>query len=186
YALANQFRADLTPALAFVLSSVLADMARVREKRIIMVDEAHKILVDPDAGDVLAQVVRTARKRGGGVWMASQSVRDFIGTERRGHSPSPGEVLATVASTKLILGVEEAVAAGLQRTFDLTDRELLAVTREKVRGRGVLISDNERAIVDVVPGDHLMPLVHTTSVDDEPVVSERVLRFPMAMGGSGR
>jgi hypothetical protein len=187
YALANQFRADLTPALAFVLSSVLADLATVRGKRIIMVDEAHKILVDPDAGDVLAQVVRTARKRGGGVWMASQSVRDFIGSERRGQSPSPGEVLATVASTKLILGVEEAVAAGLQRTFDLTDKELLAVTREKVRGRGVLISDNERAIVDVVPGDHLMPLVHTTSIDDEPVLPERVLRFPsLAIGGAGR
>jgi TraG P-loop domain len=186
YALANQFRADLTPALAFVLSSVLADLARVRGKRIIMVDEAHKILVDPDAGDVLAQVVRTARKRGGGVWMASQSVRDFIGTDRRGGSPSPGEVLATVASTKLILGVEEAVAAGLQRTFDLTERELLAVTREKVRGRGVLISDNERAIVDVVPGDHLMPLVHTTSVDDELAVPERVLQFPPLLAGGAR
>ena len=187
YGLANQFRADLTPALAFVLSSVLADLARVRGKRIIMVDEAHKILVDPDAGDVLAQVVRTARKRGGGVWMASQSVRDFIGADRRGSSPSPGEVLATVASTKLVLGVEEAVAAGLQRTFDLTERELLAVTREKVRGRGVLISDNERAIVDIVPGDHLMPLVHTTSVDDEPVVPERVLQLPpMAAGGTRR
>jgi TraG P-loop domain len=188
YALANQFRADLTPALAFVLSSVLADLARVRGKRIIMVDEAHKILVDPDAGDVLAQVVRTARKRGGGVWMASQSVRDFIGTDRRSGSPSPGEVLATVASTKLILGVEEAVASGLQRTFDLTERELVAVTREKLRGRGVLISDNERAVVDVVPGDHLMPLVHTTSVDDEPVVPERVLRLPrlLAAGGTRR
>jgi hypothetical protein len=186
YALANQFRADLTPALAFVLSSVLADLARVRGKRIIMVDEAHKILVDPDAGDVLAQVVRTARKRGGGVWMASQSVRDFIGADRRGASPSPGEVLATVASTKLILGVEEAVAAGLQRTFDLTERELLAVTKEKVRGRGVLISDNERAIVDVVPGDHLMPLVHTTSVEDELATPERVLRFPPLLAGGMR
>ena len=97
---------------------------RSNGKRIIMVDEAHKILVDPDAGDVLAQVVRTARKRGGGVWMASQSVRDFISTDDSAHSPRPGEVLATVASTKLILGVEEAVASGLQRTFQLTDREL--------------------------------------------------------------
>jgi hypothetical protein len=184
-ALANQFRADLTPALAFVLSSVLADLARVRGKRIIMVDEAHKILVDPDAGDVLAQVVRTARKRGGGVWMASQSVRDFVGGERRGGSPSPGEVLATVASTKLVLGVEEAVAAGLQRTFDLTERELLAVTREKVRGRGVLISDNERAIVDVVPGDHLMPLVSTTSVEDEQVIRLPSLSSPPLQGRVG-
>jgi hypothetical protein len=186
YALANQFRADLTPALAFVLSSVLADLARVRGKRIIMVDEAHKILVDPDAGDVLAQVVRTARKRGGGVWMASQSVRDFVGSDRRGSSPSPGEVLATVASTKLILGVEEAVAGGLQRTFDLTERELQAVTKERVRGRGVLISDNERAIVDVVPGDHLMPLVHTTSVEDEPVLRLPVNSLPPALAGTPR
>ncbi len=189
YGLANQFRADLTPALAFVLSSVLADLARVRGKRIIMVDEAHKILIDPDAGDVLAQVVRTARKRGGGVWMASQSVRDFIGADRRGQSPSPGEVLATVASTKLILGVEEAVATGLQRTFDLTDRELLAVTRERVCGRGVLISDNERAIVDVVPGDHLMPLVHTTTVEEAPAALDALperLRPPAVRVVAGR
>jgi len=173
HGLASQFRADLTPALAFVLSSVLADLATTPGKRIILVDEAHKVLVDPDAGDVLAQVVRTARKRGGGVWMASQSVRDFVGGERRSGTPTPGEVLATVAATKLVLGVEEAVAPALQRTFDLTDRELVAVTRERRRGRGVLVSDGERAIVDVVPGDHLMTLVHTTSVDDEPWLPAR-------------
>jgi len=52
-----------------------------------------------------------------------------------------------------------------------------------VRGRGVLISDNERAIVDVVPGDHLMPLVHTTSVDDELATPERVLHLPAPLAG---
>lgn len=171
YALANQFRADLTPALAFVLSAVLADLARMRGKRIIMVDEAHKILVDPDAGDVLAQVVRTARKRGAGVWMASQSVRDFVSPSDNGGAPTPGEVLASVAATKLILGVEDAVAAAVQRTFSLSDRELRAITNDRTNQpgqarRGVLIAGNERAVVEVVPGNHLMPLINTTHLED--------------------
>jgi hypothetical protein len=174
YALANQMGADLAPALAFVLTALLGELEGryVRAthgersdylKFIILVDEAHWVLQDPEAGKVLERLVRQARKRGAGVWMASQSVRDFVGDARQDGSgqPSLGEILATSASTKLILGIQDAVAEGARRTFDLSAAELDAVTGRRAQGQGVLISDSERAIVHVVPGIHLQGLTFT-------------------------
>ncbi len=174
YSLANQMGADLAPALAFVLTGLLAElegrylrMARGGRsdylKFIILVDEAHWVLQDPEAGKVLERLVRQARKRGAGVWMASQSVRDFVGDGGRDANgqPSLGEILATSASTRLVLGIQDAVAEGARRTFDLSETELEAVTSRRVQGQGVLISDSERAIVHVVPGPHLEELTFT-------------------------
>ncbi|MBO0701366.1 MAG: DUF87 domain-containing protein [Candidatus Dormibacteraeota bacterium] len=163
YHLANQLRADLTPALAFVLAALLGELQKMDRRRVILVDEAHKVLSDPDAGEVLADVVRTSRKRGAGVWMASQSIRDFLPQGQTGR-PSPGEVLATVAATKLILGVEHGLEAGMREAFGLSDAELAAITTQRRSGRGVLIAEQERAIVDVLPGEHLLPVVSTSSV----------------------
>ncbi|MGH7912986.1 MAG: VirB4 family type IV secretion system protein, partial [Candidatus Dormibacteraceae bacterium] len=163
YHLAGQLRADLTPALAFVLAALLGELQKMDRRRLILVDEAHKVLSDPDAGEVLADVVRTSRKRGAGVWMASQSIRDFLPQGQAGR-PSPGEVLATVAATKLILGVEHGLEAGVQEAFGLSEAELAAITSQRRPGRGVLIAEQERAIIDVLPGGHLLPIVGTSSV----------------------
>lgn len=165
YHLAGQLRADLTPALAFVLAALLGELQKMDRRRVILVDEAHRVLSDPDAGEVLADVVRTSRKRGAGVWMASQSIRDFLPNGRDGR-PSPGEVLATVAATKLILGVEHGLEAGMQDAFGLTDAELAAITSQRRPGRGVLIAEQERAVIDVLPGDHLLPIVSTSAVHE--------------------
>jgi hypothetical protein len=181
YSLANQMGADLAPALAFVLTGVLAELeARYLRtahgghvdhlKLIILVDEAHWVLQDPEAGKVLERLVRQARKRGAGVWMASQSVRDFVGDPGRegGGQPSLGEILATSASTKFILGIQDAVAEGARRTFDLSTAELDSVTARRRQGQGVLVSDSERAIVHVVPGPHLQEMVFTRPLSSEP------------------
>lgn len=163
YHLANQLHADLTPALAFVLAALLGELRKMDRRRVILVDEAHRVLADPDAGEVLADVVRTSRKRGAGVWMASQSIRDFLPQGQSGR-PSPGEVLATVAATKLILGVEHGLEGAMREAFGLSDAELAAITTQRRSGRGVLIAERERAIIDVLPGDHLLPIVSTSGV----------------------
>lgn len=165
YHLANQYRADLTPALAFLLNAILFDVERSPGRRIILLEEAHHVLSDPDAGEVLKNLARTLRKRGGGLWASSQSVGDFVSGTRPGGDPSAGEILATVASSKLIMGVEDAVAEGVQRTFKLNSRELAAITTQQEVGKGVLIADGQRAIVRVQPGPHLMPLVNTSNTD---------------------
>ena len=58
--------------------SRLAALGRDQRRLIVVVDEAHRITIDPDAGDVLGQLVRQARKHGAGVWMCSQQVHDFV------------------------------------------------------------------------------------------------------------
>jgi hypothetical protein len=169
YSLANQMGADLAPALAFVLTALLAELeARYlrggdAQRLVILVDEAHWVLQDPEAGRVLERLLRQARKRGAGVWMASQSVHDFV-TRSGSASPQPslGEVLATSASTKLILGIQDAVAEGARTTFELSEIELQAITSRRAQGQGVLITDSERAIVHVMPGPVLSDIVFTT------------------------
>jgi hypothetical protein len=102
--------------------------------------------------------------------MASQSVHDFVnhgGTAGSGQ-PSLGEILATSASTKLILGIQDAVAEGARATFELSEMELLAITSRRVQGQGVLITDSERAVVHVVPGPHLADFVFTKPPIIEP------------------
>jgi TraG P-loop domain len=174
YSLANQMGADLAPALAFVLTALLAELESryLRSgnaagggvtKFVILVDEAHWVLQDPEAGKVLERLLRQARKRGAGVWMASQSVHDFVshpGAASPGQ-PSLGEILATSASTKLILGIQDAVAEGARTTFELSEAELQAITSRRVQGQGVLITDSERAVVQIMPGPVLAELVFT-------------------------
>ena len=102
--LSLRYAADLTPALAVVLAHVLGVLNRPHRPLIVLVDEAHVLTADPDAGQVLEQLVRRARKSGAGVWMASQRIEEFVSTDL-------GRTLASTAATKLVLGHEETVAA---------------------------------------------------------------------------
>jgi conjugal transfer ATP-binding protein TraC len=159
--LSLRYAADTTPAMVVVLSHVLDLLDREAGPLVIVVDEAHTVTSDPDAGQVLDQVVRRARKRGAGVWMPSQRIEEFLATEL-------GLTLASTASTKLLLGQEDSVAERVRRAFELDEPEGEALT-PPVTGRGVLIAGRERAIVDVIPGPALMPWVCT----DPAVLSER-------------
>lgn len=153
--LALQFRADITPAMAVVLTRILQQLARREGKLVVLVDEAHRVTSDPDASQVLDQLVRQARKYGAGVWMASQAVDDFVRTDL-------GRILAATAATKLVLGIEQTVADEAKAAFGIADHEMVALTPRFTPGRGVLISGPERAVVQILPGDHLMPLVNTS------------------------
>ena len=151
---AMTYGADLTPALAVVLTHLLAAVQHGTAGLVVVVDEAHRVTSDPDAGEVLGQLVRQARKHGCGVWMATQRVEDFVATEL-------GRTLASTAATKLVLGTEEAVAGDVRDAFQLTDAELGAICPMQT-GTGVLIAGAERAVVDVVPGPALLAVSSTT------------------------
>jgi hypothetical protein len=151
------YAADLTPALCVVLSHVLDAIANGRERMVILVDEAHVLTSDPDAGQVLEQLVRRARKCKAGVWMASQRIEEFTSTEL-------GKTLASTAATKLILGVEDTVAERTRQIFELADDEIAALT-PPVPGRAVLIAGSERTIVQIQPSPILWPFVSTSAED---------------------
>ncbi|MDQ6856699.1 MAG: DUF87 domain-containing protein [Candidatus Dormibacteraeota bacterium] len=153
---AMTYGADLTPALAVLLTAILDSLGRRRGRMIVVVDEAHRITCDPDAGEVLGQLVRQARKHGAGVWMLSQRVEDFVRTDL-------GRTLAATSSSKLVLGTEEAVVDEVRDVFKLRDEEVSAIC-PSVPGRGVLLAGAERAVVSVVPGPAVMAVADTRSL----------------------
>ena len=148
------YAADLTPALAVVLTAVLAALGRDHGRLIVVVDEAHRITIDPDAGEVLGQLVRQARKHGAGVWMCSQQVHDFVGSDL-------GRTLVATAATKVILGIEEAAISDVRDIFGLSDDEIAAIN-PPVQGRAVLLSGGERTVVAIVPGSALLALANSS------------------------
>jgi hypothetical protein len=150
---AMMYGADLTPALAVLLTAILDALGKRRGRMIVVVDEAHRITSDPDAGEVLGQLVRQARKHGAGVWMLSQRIEDFVRTDL-------GRTLAATSSSKLVLGTEEAVADDVRDVFKLRDEELAAIC-PSVPGRGVLLAGAERAVVSVAPGPAILALADT-------------------------
>ena len=144
------YSSDLTPALAVVLTAVLASLRRRDSRFVVVVDEAHRVTSDPDAGDVLGRLVRQARKYSAGVWMCSQRVEDFVGTDL-------GRTLAATAATKVVLGVEEAALSGVREAFALSDEEAAAISPPQT-GRAVLISGSERTVVRVLAGDAILAI----------------------------
>jgi hypothetical protein len=157
---AMSYGADLTPALAVVLTSILAAIDRREGRMIIVVDEAHRVTSDPDAGEVLGQLVRQARKYGAGVWMCSQRVEDFVNTDL-------GRTLAATASTKLILGTEEASVEAVREVFKLRPEEVAAITPIH-QGRGVLLASGQRTVVSILPGPAIMALSDTSHMHGLP------------------
>ena len=158
---AMTYGADLTPALAVLLTAILAALQARRGRLIVVVDEAHRVTSDPDAGEVLGQLVRQARKHGAGVWMMSQRVEDFVRTDL-------GRTLAATSSSKLVLGTEEAVLDDVREVFKLNDEELAAICPSKP-GRGVLLAGDQRAVVEVLPGPAIMALADTVAFRPQPV-----------------
>lgn len=152
---AMTYGADLTPALAVLLTAILAALEHRCGRMIVVVDEAHRVTGDPDAGEVLGQLVRQARKHGAGVWMLSQRVEDFVRTDL-------GRTLVSTSSSKLVLGTEEAVLDDVREVFKLRDEEVAAISPSSP-GRGVLIAGAERTVVDIVPGPAIMALADTGS-----------------------
>jgi hypothetical protein len=150
------YAADLTPALAVVLTAVLAALRREHGRLIVVVDEAHRVTIDPDAGEVLGQLVRQARKHGAGVWMCSQQVQDFVGSDL-------GRTLVATAATKIILGVEEAALSDVRDVFGLREDEVAAIN-PSMQGRAVLMSGAERTVVAIVPGPALLALAGSSPV----------------------
>ena len=147
------YAADQTPAMAVALTHVIDAVVQARERLLVIVDEAHVLTSDPDAGEVVEQLLRRARKYSAGVLMASQAIEEFVSTRL-------GRTLATVAATKLILGVEETVADRVREVFELAADEIAALTPPHP-GRGVLIAGAERTIVQVEPSPILWPFVRS-------------------------
>jgi hypothetical protein len=148
------FRSVPARARPAVMACVLAwtwDRATtgaVATPRLLVVDEAHLLLDDPAAADLLAQFARRARKYHLGVDVVTQRLADFLG------NPAGQAVLANTA-TKLLLGCEDHDRAAVATGLGLTDAEA-DLLRAGRRGHGLLLTPTLRAAVRIVahPAEH--------------------------------
>lgn len=111
---------------------------------LLVVDEAHLLLDDPAAADLLAQFARRARKYTVGLDVITQRLSDFLA------HPAGQAVLAN-AATKLLLGCEDHERAAITTGLNLTAAETRWLTPGH-QGRGLLISTTLRSPVQVVAG----------------------------------
>lgn len=144
---------EVAPALAVILAHMLDALERNRGRLAVVLDEAHLVTNDRDAGRLLERLVRQARHQFAGVWMLSQKVDEFVATEL-------GRTLAAVAATKIVLGQEDIVAAQAREVFQLSDVEAHEVT-PPVPGQGVVIAGGQRAVVQLSPSPVLWPWLRT-------------------------
>ena len=119
--------------------------AAVARRRLVVVDEAHLLLDDPPAAQLLAQFARRARKYGVALEVVTQRLSDFLG------HPA-GEAVLANAATKLLLGCEDHERAAMAAGLGLTGPEA-ALLRPGDRGRGLLITPTLRTPIHIVAAE---------------------------------
>jgi type IV secretory pathway VirB4 component len=114
-------------------------------QRLVVIDEAHLLLDDPPAAQLLAQLARRARKYGVALEIITQRLSDFL------THPTGQAVLANTA-TKLLLGCEDHERAAVQSGLGLTDAET-AWLRPGAQGSGLLLASSLRTPLRIVAAD---------------------------------
>ena len=125
-----------------------ATTGAVAKPRLLVVDEAHLLLDDPAAAELLAQFARRARKYHLAVDVVTQRLADFLAN----HS---GQAVLANTATKLLLGCEDHDRAAVATGLGLTGPEA-ALLRAGRRGHGLLLTPDLRAAVRIVahPAEH--------------------------------
>ena len=119
--------------------------APVVSPRLVVVDEAHLLLDDPPAAELLAQFARRARKYGVGLEVVTQRLSDFL------RHPA-GEAVLANAATKLLLGCEDHERAAITAGLGLTEPEADEL-RPGRRGSGLLLTPTMRTRIEIVSAD---------------------------------
>jgi hypothetical protein len=114
-------------------------------RQLLVVDEAHLLLDDPAAAELLAQFARRARKYGVALDVATQRLADFL------NHPAGQAVLANAAG-KLLLGCEDHDRAAIADGLGLTDAEA-GLLRPGRPGEGLLVTPERRTPIRIVAAD---------------------------------
>ncbi|MCX8035034.1 MAG: ATP-binding protein [Candidatus Dojkabacteria bacterium] len=137
----------------FIWQKVLAD----REKKILIIDEAHLLLKEESSANFIENLVRRGRKYNLGVICISQDVDDFL------NSPQ-GSVIAKNADTALILSQKKQSIPHLVKTFDLSNAEQDYITRLS-KGQALFVKGNIHSHLYIFPTPHEKILFSSNAVD---------------------
>lgn len=130
---------DLLPvgmymAIDYAWSKIKEDRTK---KKAMFIDEWWRFAFDPLAADYSLKIAKTVRAYGGSLVLATQQMTDIFAIEGGKY----GEGVLNNCKTKIIMQLEEADAASVQRILNLTANERTKITRFR-QGEGLLVANN--------------------------------------------
>lgn len=145
----------------FIWQKVLAD----RERKILIIDEAHLLLKEESSAVFMENLVRRGRKYNLGVISISQDVDDFL-------KHPQGSVIAKNAETALILAQKKQSIPSLAKAFDLSPAEEDFVTR-LTKGQSLFIKGNIHTHLSITPTLREVKIFSSQAKDLEKLDSQR-------------
>lgn len=148
------------PAI-YLLTSLIWNLVNKTsgKRRMLFIDEAHKLLVDKEVAIFYRELVKQARKRNIGVVSITQDVEDFLHNEF-------GKAIITNSETKILLKQSYATLDQIGTIYPMTDQEKEQLGHLEI-GEVVLFREGEHIRLNVHVLPHEQPLVFTSNVGNE-------------------
>jgi len=142
------------PAM-YLLTSLIWNLLNKQngKKRMLFIDEAHKLLVDPEVAVFYRELVKQARKRNVGVVSITQDVEDFLHNDY-------GKAIITNSETKILLKQSYAALSEIGTIYPMTDEEKQQLGHLSI-GEVLLFREGEHVRVNMTVLPFEKPLVFT-------------------------
>ncbi len=142
------------PAM-YLLTSLIWNLVNknTNRKRAFFIDEAHKLLVDPEVAVFYRELVKQARKRNVGVISVTQDVEDFLNNEY-------GKAIITNSETKILLKQSYAALDEIGTIYPMTDEEKQQLGHLDI-GEVFLFREGEHIRANILVLPYEQPLVFT-------------------------
>lgn len=142
------------PAM-YLLTSLIWNLVNKNNdrRRMLFIDEAHKLLVDPEVAVFYRELVKQARKRNVGVVSVTQDVEDFLKNDY-------GKAIITNSETKILLKQSYATLSEIKTIYPMTDEEREQLGHLDI-GEVVLFREQEHVRLNVLVLPFEQPLVFT-------------------------
>ncbi len=140
------------PAM-YLLTSLIWNLVNNHNggRRALFIDEAHKLLVDPEVAVFYRELVKQARKRDVGVISVTQDVEDFLHNEY-------GKAIITNSETKILLKQSYAALSEIGTIYPMTDEEKQQLGYLNI-GEVVLFREEEHIRLNIIVLPFEEPLV---------------------------
>lgn len=139
----------------YLLTSLIWNLLNKQNsrKRMLFIDEAHKLLVDPEVAVFYRELVKQARKRNVGVVSITQDVEDFLHNDY-------GKAIITNSETKILLKQSYAALSEIGTIYPMTDEEKQQLGHLSI-GEVLLFREGEHVRVKMTVLPFEKPLVFT-------------------------
>lgn len=135
-------------AIHMILDFIWTKIKNKLKKRILVVDEAWYLMMNPDSASFLVDIAKRARKYYLGLTTITQDVEDFLSTDR-------GKEIISNSSIQILLKQAPSSVDLLTRVFNLSEGEQRLLLSEGV-GQGLFFAGSTHVAMRVVasPQEH--------------------------------